>query len=94
MTEPLGIWKSESWLAKAPVDDLYEQVKDWLPEAQEIIAGLGKGASDSMILKQTLYVREPTAKWYEGGEETPESGIILIGDSVHSTLPHQGKRCV
>jgi salicylate hydroxylase len=94
MTEPLENWKSESWLGKAPVDDLYEQVKDWSPEVQEIISGLRKSAPDGMILKQTLYVREPTAKWYDVEKETPESGIILIGDSVHSTLPHQGESIV
>jgi salicylate hydroxylase len=90
MTEPLEGWKSESWLATAPVDDLAAHCNDWCPEVLEIIEGLRKSANEKgEILKQTLYVREPTEKWWsvegEGG-----SGIILIGDSVHSTLPHQG----
>ncbi|KAF2497401.1 putative monooxygenase [Lophium mytilinum] len=90
MTEPLQGWTSESWLAKAPVDDLYEHVKDWSPAVQEIIHGLRKGAEDGKILKQTLYVRDPTPKWYSA-QSSQKSGIILIGDSVHSTLPHQGQ---
>ncbi|KAL1868353.1 hypothetical protein Plec18167_008278 [Paecilomyces lecythidis] len=88
MTEPLEGWTSESWLDKAPIDDLYEHVKDWTGAVQEIIAGLRKGHPDGLILKQTLYVREPTEKWFR--TDTAENGIILIGDSVHSTLPHQG----
>lgn len=94
MTEPLENWKSESWLATAPVDDLEEHVKDWCLAVQEIIQGLRKGAGEKgEILKQTLYVREPTEKWWSVESNSTESGsgIILIGDSVHSTLPHQGK---
>jgi salicylate hydroxylase len=90
VTEPLDGWTSESWLAKAPVDDFFAHVKDWSPPVQEIIHGLRKGAEDGKILKQTLYVRDPTPKWYSA-EKSQKSGIILIGDSVHSTLPHQGK---
>lgn len=91
MTEPLEGWTSESWLAKAPIDDFHEHVKDWTGAVQEIIAGLRNGHPDGQMLKQTLYVREPTEKWFavEGSEAS--KGIILIGDSVHSTLPHQGK---
>ncbi|KAF2105978.1 salicylate hydroxylase [Lophiotrema nucula] len=92
MTEPLENWKSESWLATAPVDDLNEHVKDWCPAVQEIIYGLRKGANkDGEILKQTLYVREPTEKWWHMEADARGSGIILTGDSVHSTLPHQGQ---
>lgn len=91
MTEPLDNWTSESWLSTAPVDDLHEQVKDWCDAVQEIISGLRKGSSDGKILKQTLYVREPADKWLKTDPEHPGSGIILIGDSVHSTLPHQGE---
>lgn len=93
MTEPLENWKSESWLATAPIDELNEHVKDWCPAVQEIIYGLRRGANEKdEILKQTLYVREPTEKWWEVKDDASKSGIILIGDSVHSTLPHQGKR--
>lgn len=91
MTEPLEAWTSESWLATAPVDDLYEHVKGWTGAVQEIIEGLRKSSDDGNILKQTLFVREPTAKWYEVQSDSPGSGIMLTGDSVHSTLPHQGK---
>ncbi|EMR66246.1 putative salicylate 1-monooxygenase protein [Eutypa lata UCREL1] len=91
MTEPLENWTSESWLSTAPVDDLYEHVKGWDGAVQEIIAGLRKGSPDGKILKQTLYVREPTAKWFDVQPSSPGSGIILTGDSVHSTLPHQGQ---
>lgn len=91
MTEPLEGWTSESWLSTAPVDDFYEHVKDWTGAVQEIISGLRKSSEDGNILKQTLYVREPTVKWFDVQPDCPGSGIVLIGDSVHSTLPHQGK---
>ncbi|KFA45846.1 hypothetical protein S40293_09473 [Stachybotrys chartarum IBT 40293] len=91
MTEPLENWTSESWLSTAPVDDLFEHIKDWCGEVQEIVAGLRKGSPDGKMLKQALYVREPAAKWYDAPVDCPGSGIILIGDSVHSTLPHQGQ---
>jgi salicylate hydroxylase len=91
MTEPLENWKSESWLTTTSVDDLSAHVGDWCSEVQEIIAGLRKGSPDGQILKQALYVREPTQKWFDVNANHPESGIILIGDSVHSTLPHQGQ---
>ncbi|ETS87105.1 hypothetical protein PFICI_00933 [Pestalotiopsis fici W106-1] len=91
MTEPLERWTSEAWLSTAPIDDLYEHVKDWTGPVQEIIDGLRKSSSDDKMLKQALYVREPTPKWFSIQEDHPESGIILIGDSAHSTLPHQGQ---
>lgn len=90
MTEPLENWKSESWLATAPVDDMYEHVKDWTGAVQEIIHGLKKASPDGQMLKQALYVREPAAKWFEAGSKSSGSGIVLLGDSIHSTLPHQG----
>ena len=92
MTEPLERWTSESWLAKAPVDDLYAQVRDWCEPVQELVKGLRKNAKDDKILKQTLYVRDPTPKWYCLEEGKTDQGIVLLGDAVHSTLPHQGQR--
>jgi salicylate hydroxylase len=94
MTEPLENWTSESWLSKAPVDDLHEHVKDWCPAVQDIIYGLRKGAEDGKILKQTLYVREPTPKWYSVEEDMRDCGIMLLGDGAHSTLPHQGRHFI
>ncbi|KAI1335040.1 salicylate hydroxylase [Xylariaceae sp. FL0016] len=91
MTEPLENWKSESWLGTAPVDDLYEHVKTWSGPVQEIIKGLRKGSKDGQILKQTLYVREPTQQWYSIRSDQGGAGVVLVGDSVHSTLPHQGQ---
>jgi len=95
MTEPLESWVSESWMAKAPVDKLAEQVEGWCSTVQEIISGLRKsaerGGDGDLILKQALYVRDPIPKWYEVEAEHKGSGIILLGDSAHSTLPHQGK---
>ena len=55
MAEPLEGWTSESWLAEAPIDELYEHVKDWTGAVQEIIMGLRKGHADGLMLKQTLY---------------------------------------
>ncbi|TVY15777.1 Salicylate hydroxylase [Lachnellula arida] len=94
MTEPLESWVSESWMAKAPVDRLAEQVEGWTGTVQEVIAGLRKSAErdgNDLILKQALYVRDPLPKLYAVEEGHPGSGIILLGDSAHSTLPHQGQ---
>ena len=95
MTEPLEAWVSESWMAKAPVDRLAEQVEDWAPTVQEIISGLRKsaerGEDAGLMLKQALYVRDPIPKWYQIQAGHPGAGIVLLGDSAHSTLPHQGR---
>lgn len=90
MAEPLERWTSEAWLSTAPIEDMHEHVKDWAGPVQEIMDGLRKGSPDGKMLKQALYVREPTPKWFNIQPDHPESGIILIGDSAHSTLPHQG----
>jgi salicylate hydroxylase len=82
----LGEWHSESWLSKAPVESLEQHVKDWSPYVQNIVATLKNTAEGGEIMKQALYVRAPIEKWYEGG-------VVMIGDSVHSTLPHQGQGC-
>lgn len=91
MTEPLEGRTSESWLAKAPVDSLDEHVKDWTGDVRKIIAALRKESTDGLMLKQALYVREPLSKWYAIRPGEIDSGIILLGDSAHSTLPHQGR---
>lgn len=90
MSEPLSSWKSESWMATAPIDSLHEHVKDWAPPVQELIEGLRKNHPDGRMLKQALYVRDPVEKWFQVEESNPSHGIVLVGDSVHSTLPHQG----
>lgn len=77
--------QSESWMTKAPVSELEEHVKDWHPLiSKDLINALKETAQESGIMKQTLYVRTPNEKWYEGG-------VVLLGDSIHSTLPHQGQ---
>ena len=93
MSEPLEAWDSESWLSRSDIDNLEAHVKDWCPQIQHIIAGLRKGSSDGKMLKQALYSREPIDKWYEMKADRADSGIILLGDSAHSTLPHQGLPC-
>lgn len=90
MTESLDSWTSESWLASAPIDDLHAHVSDWASPIQELIEGLRKYSLDDQMLKQALYVRDPIDKWFHT-ENNGSSGIVLVGDSVHSTLPHQGK---
>jgi salicylate hydroxylase len=90
MSEALSEWKSESWMATAPIDHLHEHVKDWAPPIQELIQGLRQNHTDGRMLKQALYVRDPVDKWFHVEESNPAHGIVLVGDSVHSTLPHQG----
>lgn len=90
VTEPLDGWNSESWLAKTTIDDLQAHVEGWASPCQELIAGLRKSSPDGTMLKQTLYVREPIDKWFEIEPSYKAQGIVLVGDSVHSTTPHQG----
>lgn len=90
MSEPLEAWDSESWISRSDIDSLQEHVRDWCPEVQDIISGLRKGSPDGRILKQALYVRDPLDKWYEVSP-FKDAGIVLLGDAVHSTLPHQGE---
>ncbi|KGO68501.1 Monooxygenase, FAD-binding [Penicillium italicum] len=91
MSESLEAWDSESWMSRSDIDSLQEHVRDWCPEVQHIIAGLRKSSEDGKMLKQALYVRDPIEKWYEMKSELKDAGIILLGDSAHSTLPHQGQ---
>lgn len=85
MKEDLNKWHSESWMTKAPVDSLEEHVKDWHPLiSKDVIQALKKTSDENGIMKQALYVREPNDKWFQ-------DGIVLVGDSIHSTLPHQGQ---
>lgn len=92
MTESLDNWSSESWMSRAPIDDFQDHITGWSDECQQIVAGLRKDVTDNQMLKQALYVREPIPKWYKVDEEQPNCGIVLLGDSAHSTLPHQGKQ--
>ena len=91
MAEPFEGWTSESWLRAASLDELCGHVNDWTGAVQEIMVGLRKSSSDGTILKQALHVREPTSKWFEVRSDNLDSGIIFMGDVVHSTLPHQGQ---
>jgi len=92
MSEPLEAWDSESWMSRSDIDSLQEHVRDWCPQVQDIIAGLRKGSPDGKMLKQALYVRDPLDKWFEMKDGQKDAGIILLGDSAHSTLPHQGRQ--
>lgn len=91
MSEPIESWDSENWMARSDISSLHEHVKDWCRQVQDIIEGLQAGSPDGRMLKQALYVREPIEKWYEMKEGQNDAGIVLLGDAVHSTLPHQGK---
>lgn len=91
MAESLEAWDSESWMSRSHIDSLHDHVRDWCPQVQDIVAALRKGSSDGRMLKQALYVRDPLDKWYEMKRGQRDAGIILLGDSAHSTLPHQGR---
>ena len=90
MTEPLEAWDSESWVSRSKVDTLHEHLHDWCPQVQDIVKGLHVSCRDDCMMKQALYVRDPVDKWYEVGD-AQDTGIVLLGDAVHSTLPHQGE---
>ena len=91
MSEPIETWDSESWMSRSDIESLHEHVRDWCPQVQHIIRGLRKSSPDGRMLKQALHVRDPLDKWFEMKGGQPDAGIILLGDSAHSTLPHQGK---
>ena len=91
MSESLEDWTSENWMSRSEIDRLHDHVKDWCPAVQDIIAGLRKSSPDGKMMKQALYVRKPVDKWFEMNDSNASSGIILLGDSAHSTLPHQGQ---
>lgn len=90
MSEPLEAWDSESWMSRSEIASLQDHVRDWCPQVQHIIEGLRKSSPDGRMLKQALYVRDPLDQWYEIPRDQKDAGIILLGDSAHSTLPHQG----
>ncbi|KAJ5679223.1 hypothetical protein N7462_007467 [Penicillium macrosclerotiorum] len=90
MTEPLENWDSENWVSRSEISTLHEHLHDWCPQVQQLIHGLRETSSDGSMMKQALYVREPVDKWYEI-KDCVDSGVVLLGDAVHSTLPHQGQ---
>lgn len=73
-------------MSKATVESLEQHVKDWNVHVRNIVAVLKNTTEGGQIMKQALCIRSPTEKWYDGG-------VVLLGDSVHSTLPYQGQRC-
>ncbi|KAJ5638221.1 hypothetical protein N7490_008100 [Penicillium lividum] len=91
MSEPLESWDSENWMARSEIGSLHEHVEAWCPQVQDIIKGLNAGSPDGRMMKQALYVREPIAEWFEMKDGQKDAGIVLLGDAVHSTLPHQGQ---
>ncbi|KIW16780.1 hypothetical protein PV08_03970 [Exophiala spinifera] len=91
MSESLSDWKSESWMATAPIDELQKHCEGWAGPIQELIQGLRKSSPDGRMLKQALYVRAPIDTWFHVEQSNHSHGIVLCGDSVHSTLPHQGQ---
>lgn len=94
MSESLDAWDSESWMSRSDIDSLQDHVRDWCSQVQHIITGLRKSSPDGRMLKQALYVRDPLDKWYEMKNGQTDAGIILLGDSAHSTLPHQGTSAI
>ncbi|KAJ5899157.1 hypothetical protein N7495_003901 [Penicillium taxi] len=91
MTESLDTWDSENWMSRSDISTLHEHTRDWCPAVQDIIEGLKLGSEDGRMMKQALYVRDPLDKWFEMKDEQKSAGIVLLGDAVHSTLPHQGQ---
>jgi salicylate hydroxylase len=89
MSESLDSWDSENWMSRSEIGTLCDHVRDWCPQVQDIMKGLTKGSPDGRLMKQALYVRDPLEKWYEMRDQK-DGGIVLLGDAVHSTLPHQG----
>ena len=90
MSEPLEEWSQESWMATAPVESLEKHVAQWCPAVQDLILGLKRSDEIGEIMKQALYSRDPIDKWFETNGS--QSGVVLMGDACHTTLPHQGIR--
>ncbi|KAJ5613768.1 hypothetical protein N7528_007422 [Penicillium herquei] len=91
MTESLDTWDSENWVSRSTIGDLQDHLSEWCPQVQHLIYGLFQSSSDGFMMKQALYVREPVDRWYKMKEGKEDIGIALLGDAVHSTLPHQGQ---
>ncbi|KIX98733.1 uncharacterized protein Z520_05194 [Fonsecaea multimorphosa CBS 102226] len=91
MPEPLAQWTAQQWVIRDEIDHFAAHITDWTSEAQDIISALKAASPDGKMLKQALYVRKPVDTWFKVSPTRPDSGIVLVGDSVHSTLPHQAQ---
>ncbi|KAF7713187.1 Uncharacterized protein PECH_000500 [Penicillium ucsense] len=69
--------------------DLWES-ESWMSRSE--ISSFQEHVQDWCLQVQHIVaVRDPSKKWFHVKHGQRSSGVILLGDSAHSTLPHQGQ---
>jgi salicylate hydroxylase len=71
-------WTSDAWNEPCAVADALAAYDGWHPAVTEMVGATAEGS------RWALHDHAPLARWSAGG-------IVLIGDSAHAMLPHQGQ---
>jgi salicylate hydroxylase len=67
-------WEVESWSQRGTTEEFLADFEGWHADVQSLIRAV------EVPYKWALMVREPMARWSEGG-------VTLLGDACHPTLP-------
>ncbi len=69
-------WRDDSWVSKAPWEELAEDFRDWHPMVTTAINALDK----EDCYRWALFDHAPLSNW-------SSSRVTLLGDAAHATLP-------
>lgn len=69
-------WRDDSWVSKAPWQELKTDFSGWHPSVQSIIDAVDK----DQCYRWALYDHKPLSNWVCGR-------VALLGDAAHATLP-------
>ncbi len=69
-------WRDDSWVAKAPWEELDADFADWHPCVRSIINAVDK----DQCYRWALYDHKPLSTW-------SSRRVTLLGDAAHATLP-------
>ncbi|MEM7360913.1 MAG: FAD-dependent monooxygenase [Pseudomonadota bacterium] len=69
-------WQEQSWVGKAPWEELKHAFSGWHPSVQQVIDNVDKGE----CYRWALFDHKPFQPWSSGR-------ATLLGDAAHATLP-------
>ncbi len=69
-------WQDDSWVSKAPWEELKADFEGWHPMVQAVIDGMSKDE----CYRWALFDHKPIKRW-------SSDRVTLLGDAAHATLP-------
>jgi len=69
-------WSEQSWVVKAPKEELKADFKGWHSSVQQLISAV----DDDQCFRWALYNHKPFSNW-------SSKRVTLLGDAAHLTLP-------